>query len=114
MTKSELLINWDIINSLAEDEETKAMILGTFIESFQSDLKKLLEVKTSKNFEQLVFIAHTIKGASSNFCNDSVINNLKDIEQNIKSNPSQDTEIYIEGLERITNAIIDELQTHLK
>ncbi len=114
MTKSELCINWDIVNSLADDDETKKMILSTFIESFQSDLQKLNEAKTSKNYEQLVFIAHTIKGASSNFCNETVINKLKEIELNINNNPSQNTDLIIESLEKITTSIIQELQTPIK
>ncbi|PIP90462.1 MAG: hypothetical protein COW01_10180 [Bdellovibrionales bacterium CG12_big_fil_rev_8_21_14_0_65_38_15] len=114
MTQSNQCINWQVIDSLAEDDETRQMILTTFVESFQSDLNKLNEIRSENNLEQLIFIAHTIKGASSNFCHESTLNELKDIESQIKSKAHEDHSMLIQRLEKVTTLIIDELRSALK
>ena len=114
MTRSNHCINWDIIDSLAEDDETMRSILATFIESFQNDLEKLTAAIAKKDSEQLDFLAHTLKGASSNFCKEEIVKELINIEAYIKIANFDDGLTYIEKLKTITQSIIEELQSALK
>ena len=89
MTNQEY-INWDIISALADDEETRSSILATFIESYEADLAKLQDAIADSNHGELVFISHTIKGASSNFCHKFIVEEITKIEQQIKNASSSD------------------------
>ncbi len=113
MTQSESVINWQIINSLADDQESRTAIINSFIESFESDLVQFLKAKASNDQEQLLTVAHTIKGAASNFCKPFVVEQIQLIESKYKEGSFDNIDQDAEVIKEVVNRIIDEFKSKL-
>lgn len=107
-------IDWSIINDLCEAQpEAKIELLNSFIDSLDADRTKLKSAMTERNFENIAFVCHSLKGATSNFC----IPEIPDHFQKLNNFANQKNyDLVLENYKKIDVLllqIIDELKSKL-
>ncbi len=109
MSQTDSSINWEVIDSLADDQDSKTVLLNSFIQSFESDLANFVNAIGVNDHEKILIVTHTLKGAASNFCSPSLVKELKELEaQYIKGsfdNLAQDSEVITKIVTRITEEL---------
>lgn len=82
------------------DEELMSELIELSLQDLPARLEKLKENFTKKNIQEIVSIAHTIKGASLNMAFDDLAHTAMDLEHSAKNNNFVNVQKAIENLRR--------------
>ncbi|MBH47459.1 MAG: hypothetical protein CME71_04750 [Halobacteriovorax sp.] len=106
-------IDWSIIEEVSDSIEGKNELISSFIDYLVTDRNKLKEAVENRNFSQISFASHSLKGASSSFCTQEVATKLQDLDNLAKQNDYERVLAAYHDIDQVLLGIIEELRNSI-
>ena len=110
---SDSYIDWSIIEEVSDSTEGKAELVNSFIDYLVTDRNKLKEAVENRNFSQISFASHSLKGASSSFCTHDIATKLQELDNLAKQNDYERLLSAYRDIDHILLGIIEELKSSI-
>lgn len=103
-------IDWSLIEEISDSQpEAKSELITSFVDYLVADKNKLSEAVENRNFAQISFAAHSLKGATSNFCIQEIADKLQNLDNLAKQNNYEEVMVVFNDIDHCLLSIIDEL-----
>ncbi|GLS91120.1 hypothetical protein GCM10007916_21890 [Psychromonas marina] len=103
----------EALNRFFNDQSLLISLMTTFIEENNSKIAQLDAAIKAKNNQQVLLLAHTIKGASANLGGDKLAHYCSELELSVKSNTTDKYSLLLADIEVSYNELINSFQVYM-